>query len=247
MPRTLGYLTLALGFIALVIVLRQTMFEDAEQPEEPISKVAETSRQKAVPLNPFSRSANTSSQLQQAKDVAADASSASLLTNDATRAGSAHDSGLASEQNIPGEPEQTTPNKVIRVDRSVIGRPFPLSDSMIANCKRYAANDSRNCLGTMELLSRMANEPRSEPWATSMEEKLRAFVTVEPDKFMIRALECRTTICFIETASLFGPLLEVDYAFAKASGLNSHLTEFSHEKNSWGARVTITLEPFTTW
>lgn len=93
----------------------------------------------------------------------------------------------------------------------VIGRRFPMSASVEAGCRRLGGL----CDEDLQLLSKMAQEPRDAEWAKEMESNLRDhFVTAEPGEFSIRAIECRTTLCAAEVESLYGPYLGGHYSFA---------------------------------
>jgi hypothetical protein len=140
------------------------------------------------------------------------------------------------------------------VDFSVIGIPFPVSESIVAACDP-APGKYRNsaCEPDKKLLAEMAEEPREEPWATSAERAIRALVELEPGTEMpravttytIRALECRTSICFVETASIMGGFHTQFYYFEKTSGLRAEYAVDSVETDELGTKVHVTLYPFT--
>ena len=130
---------------------------------------------------------------------------------------------------------------------SVADQPFAVSKSVAEACKpakpgvfRQSACDRAN-----HLLAEMAREPRDEPWATVSERVLRAYAEQEPGKFSIRALECRKSICFIETASIFGHLPDADFYFVRDHGFSREDPVDVHETDEAGARLTVTLLPVT--
>jgi hypothetical protein len=127
------------------------------------------------------------------------------------------------------------------------GRTFSASKSVKDACGsaepgafRWAACDRVN-----ELLTDMTKEPRDEAWAAATERQLRAYAEAEPGKFVIRGLECRQTICFIETASPSGGLPMPDYYFRKKFGLGKEYPVDAFETDENGVRLTITLFAFT--
>src|ERR1700730_3752049 len=81
------------------------------------------------------------------------------------------------------------------VDKSVVGQAFRVSDPVKESCKR----DTIECPVVMESLAKMVKEPRDLYWAAKMEEEIQAVVDAQgPDKFVVRNLECRTSICILE-------------------------------------------------
>ena len=51
----------------------------------------------------------------------------------------------------------------------------------------------------MASVAKMVTEPRDIEWAARMEEKIQAAVAMEgPEKYAIRNLECRTSMCILE-------------------------------------------------
>jgi hypothetical protein len=97
----------------------------------------------------------------------------------------------------------------------------------------------------------MAKEPREEPWATAAERAIRALVELEPGSerprevtYTIRALECRTSICFVETASIMGAFTTQLYYFERSTGLTAQYSIDSSETDPSGNKVHVTLSPF---
>lgn len=128
---------------------------------------------------------------------------------------------------------------------AMVGRPFPLSASVERGCDRLSAGGGRDyCEEDRTLLSRLAQEPRDPVWASYAEARLRAFVLSEGDKYAVRALECRSTLCAIEVTSIHGPFLGIGYDAEKGSGLSGQSGLFGYEKNAYGLRVTVSLKVF---
>jgi hypothetical protein len=132
-------------------------------------------------------------------------------------------------------------------DKGVEGRAVRVSKSVVDACKpdngqafRWAACDRVN-----ELLAEMEKEPRDEPWASATEKQLRAYAEAEQGKFTIRMLECRKTVCFIETASSLGGLPIPDHHFRERLGLGKEYPAEAFETDDAGVTLTITLFPFT--
>jgi hypothetical protein len=124
------------------------------------------------------------------------------------------------------------------IDASVVGTPFPISASVVAGCRDHECDKVR------EQLAKMADEPRDSAWATEMEIEIQNnIISKGQDRYMIRDIECRTSICAVETASLFG-LYDPGYPVP----LNSSLTGggiasiWGYESDpSSGARITVTV------
>lgn len=111
----------------------------------------------------------------------------------------------AAEQDRRAESHVQAPANVLVLENSLVGRAFPVSASVEAHCSEYP-DIPEVCDELHELLARMSKEPRDPGWATSMEEKLRRLIMVEPGRFTIRALQCRSSVCALEVASPFGML-----------------------------------------
>ena len=134
------------------------------------------------------------------------------------------------------------------VDESVVGQPFPVSQSILAVCEQ----DSRGtfCEPNKALLAKMAEEPREEPWASAAERAIRALVELEPGTdrpravtFTIRNLECRKTLCFVETASHMAAFHTQFFHFERDNRLRAGYASFSREIKADGTEVRVTLLP----
>jgi hypothetical protein len=191
--------------------------------------------------------------------------------NEQSRAGTQPEAQLQDQQPFPADPAPITQPGVQaqprlqteaqspdtdqpqEIDFSVVGSAFPVSESILAACDptRHAYGTDSSCEPNRKFLAEFAGEPREEPWATYAERAIRALVELEPGTdtpravtYTIRALECRTSICFVETASIidwFGTQL---YYFEKTSGLTAQYPIFSTETDPSGNKVRVTLWPF---
>jgi len=79
-----------------------------------------------------------------------------------------------------------------------------------------------------------------------MESKFRdSVLTSEPGKYSIREIECRTSICAIEVASLYGTYL---WKGEQNESLNRQmmngLSTWGYETDSSGSRITVTVMTF---
>jgi hypothetical protein len=138
------------------------------------------------------------------------------------------------------------------VDFSVVGQPFPVSASILADCEpKLGMRPSLSCEPNKKLLDEMAEEPREEPWASAAERSIRALVQLEPGTdrprsvtYTIRNLECRKSICFLETSSHMGHFSTQLYYFEKTSGLRAGYAIDAVEIAEDRTRVHVTLWPF---
>lgn len=124
-----------------------------------------------------------------------------------------------------------------QTSEDVIGRPFPLSSSIAATCKR----DPDVCKEAHGWLEKMVQEPRDQQWAARAEESLRETILAEGDKFSIRTLECRQTVCAVEVASIHGPLFTLKAEELMAYRLWGKTLIMGYETNENEMRVTVTV------
>lgn len=128
---------------------------------------------------------------------------------------------------------------------AAVGRPFPLSASVDRECKGLASPAETSCHDMREALAQFVQEPRDEPWATSIEHTVRDYLlTKHPGGQDIRALECRTSICAIECVAVESALCVLDYSFASGTGLLSHGGGRGFESDSAGSRVVVHAEVY---
>lgn len=87
---------------------------------------------------------------------------------------------------------------------SVVGRPFPVSESVKTYCHKDVVNRRPSlCLDVFDLLPQFSREPRDPKWAAEMEADLGEIVTNEPGDHTIRVIECRRTLCAMEVVSRY--------------------------------------------
>jgi hypothetical protein len=92
------------------------------------------------------------------------------------------------------------------VDTSVVGIKFPVSPSLKGECAANQLLGRAECEDVWRKLAAMDVEPRASIWADEMEAKIRAVVTAaDPEKYSIRALECRTSTCALEITMINTP------------------------------------------
>jgi hypothetical protein len=127
------------------------------------------------------------------------------------------------------------------VNNAVIGRSFQISDSVDSQCR----HEPSSCSDVLRNLVRLAKEPRDNLWAAEMEKLIQINIAKQEEKqYSIRNIECRTSVCAVEVASIFGP-----YMVGRDDHLRSSLrpglaTLGVYEADSSGAKVTVTVETF---
>lgn len=148
---------------------------------------------------------------------------------------------------IREEAAQDPPPRERGTDISVVGRPFPVSPSVAASCRAISGGGDDACDSTWEPLKKMAQEPRSSAWAKEMESMLRDHIAqVDPGKYTIRALECRTSVCVIEVESIFGPYFgSFDHDAPLFKVLYPGIGAHGYESNPDATRITVTVMPYT--
>jgi hypothetical protein len=127
------------------------------------------------------------------------------------------------------------------IDKSVKGQTFEISASVKEGCK----SDTIECPLVMASVKRMAEEPRDIDWAAKMEATIQsAFDSQGSDKFVIRNVECRTSICILEV-EVHVPGSTIRYDDAIFSSLRPHATTIGvREYDSSGASYHIELRVF---
>jgi hypothetical protein len=133
------------------------------------------------------------------------------------------------------------PSVVLGTDMSVIGTPFSTSVSSLTKCER--GNDI--CTEVYAKLSQLAREPRDNAWASQTETNIQNQIeSLGLDKFAIRNLECRTSVCAVEVSSTEGQYLGMQYYYMVKFGLSQNLATNAYETDS-GVRTNVTLMTFT--
>jgi hypothetical protein len=130
---------------------------------------------------------------------------------------------------------------------AVIGRQFPVSTSIEEMCKKLSSKAEDRCDFTHRRLAEFAQQARDPVWASNMEAQLRDLVMSNPG-YTIRTIECRTSLCVAEVASLDGM-----FHFESAIGTDSPLHESlmnglewqtARERDQSYGTVTVTLMMF---
>jgi len=137
------------------------------------------------------------------------------------------------------EPQPPASNQV-GTDESVIGSPFQISSSVETACRSFIV-----CGETHEMLSKLAQEPRDYAWASQMETAIQENVVAQgSDKYTIRDIECRSTLCAVETASSYGNYLGPAYPDPLIRSLHGMDPIWAYEASPSGVKITVTLEIF---
>lgn len=245
LPRASLYLTLAAALIALGAGVKQVFFANTpgnaqsglDQFATTINPMPEQSR-----LEPDTRLSPQSDQRvpnEQRRDDALEAPPAETHTNSGDTARTAQ---APRQHEVTGQTARQSRDAKLEDPTAVIGRVFPVSDSVEAGCRLLGGSCDEKLDG---LLSHFAQEARDPAWASQVEATLRNYIAkAEPDKYSIRAIECRTTVCLVELASPYGPYLGAPYAFVRANNLFNGSVVFGYESNQYLGRVTVTLRAF---
>jgi hypothetical protein len=124
---------------------------------------------------------------------------------------------------------------------------FRLSLSVEDRCRTRPAPTVESCVEVMKLLDEMSHEERDLGWATRTELRLRAVVSARKDETQIRALECKASICAIETQSQGQPhfviLSQAEQEFAQVIDDGDYVLAWEENPNL--GKVTITVRLLT--
>lgn len=241
--------------VAVVLVLRVRTFDvtDEREPSQAETEALRTASSDQAPRarSEFTRADERSAAqpLSQQRLVAADQSR--VLREDSVRV------RAETAPNESAEPEARTQTEVVApdtaseafsIDYSFVSQPFPVSESILAACGK--SRPQRACELNKLLLAEFTGEPREEPWASSVERAIRALVELEPGTerpramtHTIRALECRRTICFVETASIMEAFHTQFFYFERHNRLHAGYSMSASEIKQDGNKVYVTLLP----
>jgi hypothetical protein len=133
----------------------------------------------------------------------------------------------------------------LRVEGLEVGRAFPLSPSVRRECEPQPVRNY-TCETLMSELAKLSAEPRDRAWASETEKRLRAGVLRGSTEVTIRALECRQSLCAIETASR---TFEAGYqatsrALLAENGLVRVQELIASETDENGTRVVVLAQVF---
>lgn len=144
------------------------------------------------------------------------------------------------KEELPFDRAQQTnaePARTEEVDpRSVIGRSFRVSASVRAACRSFG------CPYLDQDLAKFVQEPRDPQWSGEVEATLQDLVESEPGKYAIRDIECRTSICMVEVASIYGQFPAVAYRTLDSAYQSG--AEFGIERDVSSAKTTVTVITF---
>ncbi len=151
--------------------------------------------------------------------------------------------GNAASQETTGAPtpeaSKPAPSPPANVAGDAFGAgSFPVSASVQKLCQQPAG-----CEGLKAALREVEHEPRDSGWATDMEKDLKEYAqSLGSNKYTVRSVECRTSLCAIEVAFLADLL---PFALPHDSPLGSRLSATESwtgkEINQLGAAVTVML------
>ena len=131
--------------------------------------------------------------------------------------------------------------------RSVIGRPFPVSATVLSSRERCLKSDPHpeNCNVVFRDLEQFSKESRSVPWATDMEFRLRSHVEKVGDlRYAVRSLECRTSLCALEVTFTHDVFFGLSYDESMSLGLKNGWVEFGFEPAPGGQRIVVMLRTY---
>jgi len=127
-----------------------------------------------------------------------------------------------------------------RIDESVRGQTFDISASIKQGCK----SDHIECPLVMASVGKMVKEPRDMDWAAKMEATIQsAFDSQGSGNYVIRNVECRTSICILEVEGHV-PEATNRYEGAIVSSLRAHALTSVREHDSSGASYRVELMDF---
>ncbi|SRR6266404_3925032 len=133
---------------------------------------------------------------------------------------------------------------VFGTDMSVIGTAFSVSASVTTTCKR----DKIMCPEVYKKLSQLVEEPRDNAWASQTEANIQGQIeSLGLDRYSIRNLECRTSVCAVEVESTASQYLGIEFYYMVKYSLTQGLATTAFETDSSGARIYVTLMTFSRW
>ena len=143
-------------------------------------------------------------------------------------------------EEVATDPQEAT--KPIKV-----GSPFRPSPSIEKRCRTRPVPTADSCSEVSRLIEEMSREDRDEAWATRTESQIRIVVAARQDGTQIRALECKTSLCAIETVS---PAIEHLVILGQAEQESTGVIDdgdyvLAWEEDPARGRVTITARVFS--
>jgi hypothetical protein len=164
--------------------------------------------------------------------------------------GRAANARLSIDGSKPGQKSETANSLVlteVSISQDVVGKAFPLSETLANLCKPIDGRRLRaSCERANELLGEFKLEPREEPWASNIEEKFRRMIaTRNPGYWQVRALECRTSLCALETTTTDRSPFAPGYAGHRDLNLFSMIRVGTFELNSDSSQTLVMLHIFS--
>jgi hypothetical protein len=130
-----------------------------------------------------------------------------------------------------------------RADERVVGRTFPLSPSARRECASPPALPC-SCETAMRELAEFAEESRNQTWATRTEGSLRVGLASGSTAVTVRALECRRSLCAIETAVHAATYAGPEYSLLEANGSVEVEGVWARETDANRAGVLVLAQVF---
>ena len=131
-------------------------------------------------------------------------------------------------------------------DMSVVGQRFAVSSSVKTACDDRGLKAAHFCDRLQINLADMSKEPRDTAWATDMEMKLQDFVASQGyDPSSIRNVECRTSWCAIEVASIYKAFVGVfpyPYPLNSQLGRDAWSWAAGRETDPTGAEIQVVVQ-----
>lgn len=138
-----------------------------------------------------------------------------------------------------------------RSDGGRRGIHFPVSVSVAEGCVKHG--DLRNplmpdepargheaaCLKALRVLARFTEEDRAEPWASEIESHIKRSMEFVPHRCEVRNIECRSTLCIYECASLEYFNLPEQVGYMEAYGLKHYGDLVGIERDESGSLITV--------
>jgi hypothetical protein len=127
---------------------------------------------------------------------------------------------------------------------SVKGRPFPVSDTILASRRRCMDDgaDSELCERVFRDLEALREEQRSVPWASNVESPLARRVEEAGGRLgVVRRLECRASLCALEVVSDGYAYQHLSHDEILSLGLKDGWVEFGRELQPDGRSLLVTL------
>ena len=138
-----------------------------------------------------------------------------------------------------------------RSDGGRRGIDFPVSVSVAEGCVKYgdlrnplmpdepARDDEAKCLTALRALATFTEEDRVEAWASEIESQIVRSTEIAPHKCEIRNLECRSTLCIYECASLEYFDLPAQVGYMEAYGLKHYGDLVGIERDESGSLIRV--------